>query len=97
MERLLPDLAMLTDEQFEAFFKKTTTNNYGRKALAKLVPSKPEVVSEPESDMDAAKGSTAATASAQAVAHTELTPAPKFAQVAINSNSKPAEAARVAG
>ncbi|MCL2079817.1 MAG: DUF3847 domain-containing protein [Oscillospiraceae bacterium] len=43
MEKLLPDLALLTDEQFETFFKKTTANNYGRNALAELVPPSLEI------------------------------------------------------
>ena len=42
MEKLLPDLALLTDEQFETFFKKTAASNYGRNALAELVPSASE-------------------------------------------------------
>ena len=46
MEKLLPDLALLTDEQFETFFKNTTANNYGRKALADLVPPVPAVTAE---------------------------------------------------
>lgn len=41
MEKLLPDLATLTDEQFETFFKRTTANNYGRDILAEVMRTRP--------------------------------------------------------
>ena len=34
LESLLPDTIALTDEQFEAFLKKTAANEFGRKTLA---------------------------------------------------------------
>ena len=82
MEKLLPDLALLTDEQFETFFKNTTANNYGRKALADLVPPVPAVTAE-QSGGDA---------------EPQAAEMGKTAQKPVaESNGKPAEAARVAG
>ena len=37
LEKYLPDLITITDEQFEAFVKKAISNNYGREALAEIV------------------------------------------------------------
>ena len=37
LEKYLPDLVNITDEQYEAFVKKATSNNYGRDALAEII------------------------------------------------------------
>ena len=36
LESMLPDTILLTDEQFKNFLEKTTANDFGRRALAKL-------------------------------------------------------------
>ena len=82
MEKLLPGLALLTDEQFETFFKNTTANNYGRKALAELVPP------EPESTADK-NGGDAEPPSAETAKTTQ--------PPATNGNGKTGDASRVAG
>ena len=81
MEKLLPSLALLTDEQFESFFKNTTANNYGRKALAELVPPEPESAAV-QSDGDTEPQATETANTAQ--------------KPVTSGNGKPAEAARVA-
>lgn len=37
IEKMLPELITLTDEQFEKFVKRTTANDFGRGELAKIV------------------------------------------------------------
>ena len=37
VEKLLPDLIILTEEQFETFVKRTTANDFGRKILAEMI------------------------------------------------------------
>jgi len=37
LEKYLPDIISITDEQFETFVKKAISNNYGRDALAEIV------------------------------------------------------------
>ena len=81
MEKLLPGLALLTDEQFVTFFKNTTANNYGCKVLAELVPP------EPESTAVHSAGDT----EPQAAKTTNTAQKP-----VANGNGKSAEATRVA-
>jgi len=82
MEKLLPDLALLTDEQFETFFKNTTANNYGRKALAELIPPVPEFAVDKSGENT----------------EPQATETGKTAQKpVVDGNVKPAEAARVTG
>ena len=37
LEKYLPDLVNITDEQFETFVKKAISNNYGRDALVEII------------------------------------------------------------
>jgi hypothetical protein len=53
MEKLLPDLALITDEQFETFFKNTAANNFGRKALAEIMAQDSHAGSNPETAVSA--------------------------------------------
>ncbi|MCL2050747.1 MAG: DUF3847 domain-containing protein [Lachnospiraceae bacterium] len=97
MEKLLPDLALLTDEQFETFFKNTTANNYGRRALAELIPLTSETAAEPEGVTDTTQsGGNAVPKHTDAVARTETTHAPKNTGTAQNHSNnnhhKPAQA-----
>ena len=46
VEKLLPDLLKLTDEQFDTFVQKTLMSGFAEKVLRGLVPPAPE----PESD-----------------------------------------------
>lgn len=91
LEKLLPELARLTEEQFETFVEKCLLTSFTRRTLAELAPPEAE---QPDGDTVQAGDSTAA-----AAAHTE--PAPKTSPTAHNSgangNGKSAEAARVAG
>jgi hypothetical protein len=102
MEKLLPDLAALTDEQFESFFKNTTASNYGRKALAEIVARNADKSATPQGGAAAGQeGGNAETVPAQPAARTSAAPAPKPTGTAqnggANNNSKTPEAARVAG
>ena len=42
VEKLLPGLAKLTDEQFETFVEKTLLSGFAEKVLRGLVPAEPE-------------------------------------------------------
>ena len=102
MEKLLPDLALLTDDQFETFFKNTTANNYGRKALAELVPPASEPAAEPEGVTDTTQsgGNTAPKHTGTAQNHSNNSnhkPAQAGTQQNVNAGGKSAETARVAG
>ena len=101
MEKLLPDLALITDEQFETFFKNTTANNYGRKALAELVPPTPEttIAAEGGETTQEDKGDAAKTPVTPQNNNTNGNhkPAQAGTQHGGNANGKTAEAARVAG
>jgi hypothetical protein len=97
MEKLLPDLALLTDDQFEAFFKRTAANKYGRDALAEIAARNAETPTPPKSDADTAQGVGAADAApTRPAARTEADAAPKPAQAAHDANGdsrgKPAQA-----
>jgi hypothetical protein len=105
MENLLPNLALLTDEQFETFFKNTTANSFGRKALAELVPPPPAPPPEAEGGADAGQGNADTgqngESTAQAAARTEHNPVTKSVQTAkpqgTADGSRTGDAARVAG
>jgi hypothetical protein len=83
LEKLLPELARLTEEQFEIFVEKCLLTSFTRRVLSELAPPEPE---QPDGENSAT------------TAHTE--PAPKTSPAAnnfgVNSNTKPADAARVA-
>jgi NCAIR mutase (PurE)-related protein len=63
VEKLLPDLSRLTDEQFDTFVQKTLMSGFAEKILRGLVPPESESNAEPEvvadtvqnNDGDAAK------------------------------------------
>ena len=48
VEKLLPDLARLTDKQFDTFVQKTLMSGFAEKILRGLVPSESEPNTEPE-------------------------------------------------
>jgi len=54
LEKYLPDLITITDEQFETFVKKAINNNYGRDALAEIV-DKADKTAEPQTAETAAQ------------------------------------------
>ena len=54
LEKYLPDLITITDEQFETFVKKAINNNYGRDALAEIV-GKADKTAEPQTAETAAQ------------------------------------------
>ena len=37
LEKMLPEIVTVTDEQFQAFLEKAVTNNYGRDILNKII------------------------------------------------------------
>jgi hypothetical protein len=87
MEKLLPDLAVLTDEQFETFFKRTTANKYGRDALAELVPPTPAPAVNTNGGADTTQNDgTAAKTTAEAVMPTETNTTPKPTEKAKNAS-----------
>ena len=52
VEKLLPDLARLTDEQFDTFVQKTLMSGFAEKILRGLVPPETEPNVEPETVND---------------------------------------------
>jgi hypothetical protein len=87
VEKLLPDLAKLTDAQFETFVDKTLLSGFAEKVLKQLVPPPSDPTNEPEGGAD--------------MVHTEPTDASKPAQTAkpqgVADDSKTRDAARVTG
>ena len=67
LEKYLPDLVSITDEQFEAFVKKTISNNYGRDALAEIIGKVGKTAASQTAEMAAQSNPTHAAKSAQAV------------------------------
>jgi len=53
VEKLLPDLARLTEEQFDTFVQKVLLTPHTSRILAGLVPPPPEPADEPEGDNSA--------------------------------------------
>ena len=37
LEKMLPEIITITDEQYQAFLEKAVTNNYGRDILSKII------------------------------------------------------------
>ena len=66
VEKLLPDLARLTDDQFEIFVEKTLLSGFAEKVLRGLVPPAPEP--EPDSGADLAQGGGAVAKTPTAIA-----------------------------
>ena len=56
IEKLLPDLAQLTDEQFDNFVQKTLMSGFAEKILRGLVPPESESNTEPEVIADTVQG-----------------------------------------
>ena len=85
VEKRLPRLAILNDEQFETWMKKTLLSGFAEKILNEILPPEPA----------AADGVDAAAQPADTAAHTEAAPAPKPAQTAQNdggnANARPAQ------
>ena len=101
MEKLLPDLAILTDVQFQTFVDKTLLTGFAEKILRGLVPPKSEAAAEPSGNAATAQGGAAATKPTETAARIEPAPAPKptgTAQaVGANGSGVTAATARVAG
>ena len=56
VEKLLPDLIRLTDEQFDTFVQKTLLTGFAEKVLRGLVPPESEPSNEPEVVADIVQG-----------------------------------------
>ena len=58
LEKMLPEIITVTDEQYQAFLEKAVTNNYGRDILNKIIaqtaapPKVKPAASEQENDED---------------------------------------------
>ena len=50
IEKLLPDIIPLTDEQFETFIKRTTANGYGRGVLDEMTGKKSASPAAPQGE-----------------------------------------------
>ena len=61
LEKLMPDLANITDEQYETFIRKGINTSYGQKILAEIVGST-GATAAPQTAETAAQGNTAPTA-----------------------------------
>ena len=102
VEKLLPDLIKLSDEQFQVFVDKTLLTRHTKNILAELVPPESNANDNQQSNTNAAHdGNTATTTPAETQSHSETVPTPKPTATAhnvnANNNSKPAQAAKVAG
>ena len=99
VEKLLPELARLTEEQFETFVKKCLLSSYTKGVLADLAPPDPADGAVGGDDAAQSVGN-AATQPTATAARTE-TPAPKPPAAThspgANGNGKTAQAAKVAG
>ena len=98
LEKLLPGLARLTEEQFETFVGKCLLTNYTRRILAELAPQES---AEPDGGADTTQGGdTAAQQSAATLATTVPAPTPISTGTAnnsgANSGGRTTEAARAA-
>ena len=60
LEKVMPDLAAITDEQFEAFIRKGINTSYGQKILAEIVGSTGATAAKQTTET-AAQGNTAPT------------------------------------
>jgi hypothetical protein len=90
VEKLLPDLAKLTDEQFDTFVEKTLLSGYTAKVIKELLPP------EPAAAPDGAIAEKPAVSDA-ATATIPVSKAPQAANTGANSASrKPAETVRAA-
>jgi hypothetical protein len=98
VEKLLPGLAQINDEQFQIFMAKCLDTRYTRNILAELVPPEPEQADGGTSTEQIV--GTPTIAPSNAAAHTESNPAPKPTQTAkpqgVADGSKTGDPARVA-
>ena len=98
LEKLLPELAQLSEEQFEIFVKRCLLTNYTRGVLVELAPPKP---AQQDGIDDIAQGEgNAETHVTVAATHGEQVSAPKPPEMAHNhvlsTTSKAGDAQRVA-
>ena len=90
LEKLFPELALLTEEQFEIFVEKCLLNDNTRAVLAELAPPEPVAVDGGSDTMQSGESTVAQTINAEA--HTDTTPAPKLEGTTHNpgaNNNKP--------
>jgi hypothetical protein len=66
IEKFLPDLARLTDEQFDTFIEKVLLTPHTERILKGLAPPLPEPVNEPNDDSSSQDGETTAHEPAEA-------------------------------
>jgi uncharacterized protein (UPF0335 family) len=78
VEKLLPDLANLTDEQFQTFVDKTLLTGFAGKILRGLVPQKSEAAAKQNGNTDTAQGNGNAAAESVAAASTEAAPSARY-------------------
>ena len=69
VEKLLPDLARITDEQFDIFVDKVLLTPHTERILKGLVPPPPESVSEPDVDVSSAQDGEAVAPKPAGAAH----------------------------
>ena len=98
LEKLLPELAQLSEEQFEIFVKRCLLTNYTRGVLVELAPPKP---AQQEGGDDVAQGEgNAETHATVAATHGEQASAPKPPVMAnnhiVSANGKSGDAQRAA-
>jgi hypothetical protein len=101
VEKLLPDLAKLNDEQFNIFVQKTLMSGFAEKILRGLIPSASESEADPEGGADATQsGNTTDKEPTETAAHTEPIPVKKPAgtarNVSANGNTVTTETAKAA-
>ena len=61
LEKMLPEIMTVTDEQYQAFLEKAVTNNYGRNILNKIIAQTAATV-PPQAARSAAQGNATTTA-----------------------------------
>ena len=97
VEKLLPSLAELTEEQFETFVQKTLLTGFAEKILRGLAPTEP---ADRSGCADTAQGGTDPAKTPAAPERTAPEPAPKTPaatqNLTVGGNDKPAQAPRAA-
>ena len=102
LESLLPETITLNDERFNDFLKRTTANDYGRRALADFTAEQAKENAANSAETDTAQsGGTTAHKPAEATTHNNNAPTAKPAQTAAATNgangSKTGETAGTGG
>ena len=102
VEKLLPDLIKLSDEQFQIFVDKTLLTKHSKNILAELASLEPDTSENQQGDTETAQGGDNAEPKAvEPQKQSNPAPAPKPTATAhnanANNNNKSAQAARVAG